>query len=271
MNTEAPQRMDEINRRAWRDASTVRRFRKLEGWTDEGERAAFEAVADSAREKPILDLGVGAGRTVPLLRGISRNYVALDYTPELVAACRQKYPDVNVQDGDARDLSRFGDDTFQLVVFSFNGIDAVSDEDRMTILREVHRVLRKGGTFLFSAHNDAGPGCGERLSLGLCWTRNPLKLAGRLLGALFHAGTAAINHARYARLNHEGVGYSIMNAAAHHHGLLIHYTSLGHQLAQLATVGFMSSPVVLCNTDARPISPGQKSDDVWWFHFLARK
>jgi SAM-dependent methyltransferase len=163
MDAEGPLLMDEINRRTWRDASTVRWFRRLEGWTDRGERAALELAAVEAKDQPILDLGVGGGRTVPLLRAVSRDYVALDYTPELVAACRQKYPDADVRHGDARDLSRFADGSFRLVVFSFNGIDSVNADDRMTILREVHRVLCPGGLFLFSAHNREGPGHGEKL------------------------------------------------------------------------------------------------------------
>jgi SAM-dependent methyltransferase len=271
VNTEALRSMDAINRRAWSDASTVRWFRKLEGWTDEGERAALGSVADEVRGGPILDLGVGGGRTVPLLRAISRDYVALDYTPELVAACKLKYPDVNVQDGDARDLSRFADESFSLVVFSFNGIDAVSADDRMTILREVHRVLRKGGMFLFSAHNRAGPGHGERFNLGVYRTRNPVKLLGRLIAALVYAGRAVRNHARYSKLNYEGAGYSIMNAAAHHHGVLLHYTSLDHQLEQIEAAGFQPDPVVFGNVEARRLAPGEDTGAMWWFHFLARK
>jgi SAM-dependent methyltransferase len=270
-HTDTTGRMDQINRQAWREASTVRWFRQLEGWTDEGERAAFETIASEAKDQPILDLGVGAGRTVPLLRAISRDYTALDYTPELVAACRQKYPGVNVQDGDARDLSRFANETFQLVVFSFNGIDAVTAADRVQILREVYRVLRKGGVFLFSAHNRGGPGHGEKLSLGIYRTRNPLKLAARVLGALVHAGQAVRNHVRYSKLNYQGAGYSIMNAAAHHHGILIHYTSLEHQLEQLKGAGYRSAPLVFGNVDGRRLSPGEDNSSVWWFHFLARK
>jgi len=76
MEAEASRRMDSINRRTWRDSSTIRWFRRLEGWTDEGERAAFELVSVEAKDQPILDLGVGGGRTTPLLRSISRDYTA---------------------------------------------------------------------------------------------------------------------------------------------------------------------------------------------------
>ena len=271
MEAEASRRMDRINRQTWSDPSTVRWFRDLEGWTDEGERAAVALVSAEAKNQPILDLGVGGGRTVPLLRAISRDYVGIDYTPELVAACNKRFPDANVQNGDARDLSRFADASFQLVVFSFNGIDSVNADDRTGILREAHRVLRKGGMFLFSAHNREGPGHGEKLSFGLYGTRNPLKLAGRIASALANAGRAIHNHVRYSKLNYEGAGYSITNAAAHHHGILIHYTSLDNQLRQLAVAGFQPTPHVFGNLEARCISPEEDTSAMWWFHFLARK
>jgi SAM-dependent methyltransferase len=267
----AAREMDPINREAWRDPSTVRWYRESEGWTDPGERAALGRVTAAAKDQPILDLGVGGGRTVPLLRAISRDYTAIDYTPELVLACKARYPDARVLHGDARDLSRFREGSFQLVVFSFNGIDSVNSDDRITILREVRRVLRPGGVFVFSAHNREGPGTREGFSLGVNLTRNPLKLAARLVRGALHAKRSLENHRRYSKLGYEGAGYSIANASAHHHGILIHYTSLGHQLRQLEVVGFRPGPLIFANEDGRPLSLGEDTRDVWWFHFVACK
>jgi SAM-dependent methyltransferase len=269
--SEASRRMDLINRRAWSDRSTVRSFRYREGWTDPGERAALESVRADAANQPILDLGVGAGRTVPLLLPISSDYVGLDYTPELVDVCRLKHPGVRVILGDARDLSQFEDDSFQLVVFSFNGIDAVNPGDRLTVLREARRVLRSGGALLFSSHNRNGPGHHERLSFGVDRTRNPLKLAERLLLAAMHAAQTVRNYERYSKLGHNGDGYSIKNAAAHHHGILIHYISLQSQLNQLESIGFQPAPLVFASSDGRRLAPDDDTSNVWWFHLVVRK
>jgi SAM-dependent methyltransferase len=269
--SEASRRMDLINRRAWSDRSTVRSFRYREGWTDPGERVALTCVRADAADQPILDLGVGAGRTVPLLLEISADYIGLDYTPELVQACRQKHPGVRILDGDARDLSQFADDSFQLVVFSFNGIDAVNADDRFTILSGVRRVLRPGGALLFSSHNRNGPGHGERLSFGVNRTRNPVKLAERLLSAVLHASQTVRNYDSFSKLNYDGEDYSIKNASAHNHGILIHYISLQSQLGQLDRIGFRPDPLVFASSDGRQLLPGDDTSDAWWFHLVVRK
>ena len=267
----AAELMDGINRNAWRAQASIEWFRTLEGWTDAGEQAATESIAAEVKGQPILDLGVGAGRTVPLLRRISQDYTAIDYTPELVAVCQKKYPDLRVFNGDARDLSAFADESFALVVFSFNGIDAVNPEDRSKVLREAHRVLRSGGILLFSAHNQRGPGHGEHFKLGVYLTRNPFKLALRIARAWRHSLRTLANYWRYSRLNQRADGYSIMNAAAHNHGIVIHYITLEKQCEQLAVAGFRPDPKIYGNVNGQLISTGDNTSRCMWFHFIARK
>ena len=271
MGTDAATMMDEINRAAWQTRASVRSFARLEGFTDNGERAAFAAIAHQVRDEPILDLGVGGGRTVPLLRSLSDDYTAIDYTPELVTACRRKHPDARILHGDARDLSCFPSEMFKLVVFSFNGIDAVNPADRQKVLREVHRVLRRDGIFLFSAHNKRGPGHGEPLSFGLAAMRNPFKLLASALRALKDAPRTARNYVRYSRLNEDHHGHSIMNAAAHNHGLLIHYVTLEQQCQQLEQLGFLPAPDIYENVAGRRVESGSDTSRAWWLHFVARK
>ena len=40
----------------------------------------------------ILDIGVGGGRTSRYLAGNASRYVGVDYAPEMVRICREKYP-----------------------------------------------------------------------------------------------------------------------------------------------------------------------------------
>ena len=112
----------------------------------------FEAYVHPEHE--VLDLGVGAGRTSGWLARRAAHYVGVDYAPNMVAAARDRLPDLDFEQGDAADLSRFADGSFDIVVFSFNGLDCLSsDAARQSCLRECHRVLRSQGVLILSRHN----------------------------------------------------------------------------------------------------------------------
>lgn len=102
----------------------------------------------------ILDLGVGGGRTTPYLSSLASRYVGVDYAPKMVAACREKFPQLQFLVADATNLALLADGNFDSVVMAFNGIDAlVPSEARRRCLAEIHRVLKNGGVFIFSSHN----------------------------------------------------------------------------------------------------------------------
>jgi len=102
----------------------------------------------------ILDLGVGGGRTTPFLSSRASYYVGLDYSMSMVEQCHAKFPDLEFRVGDAADLSKFPDDQFDAVVFAYNGIDFVLPEgSRQSCWRHIYRVLKPGGTLIFSSHN----------------------------------------------------------------------------------------------------------------------
>jgi SAM-dependent methyltransferase len=260
--------LDQVNLKAWRSADAVGQFRR-HGWIDPGERAAIDSVAGEAKDAPILDIGVGIGRTVPLLADVSGDYVGIDYTEKLVALCRAAYPGRRILHMDARDLSAFADGTFGLVVFSYNGIDAVPYEDRLKILREVNRVLRPGGLFVVSAHNRDGPGFDERPLSWFHWTINPVRLGWRILGAI-RSVPGIWNYWRHRRLHRDGDGWAIRTAAAHDFGIVIIYTTLQEQKRQLAAAGFRTE-AVFDNESGKPVADDSDTRDVWWFHFVARK
>jgi SAM-dependent methyltransferase len=106
------------------------------------------------RGDDVLDLGVGGGRTTPDLSTRAGHYVGVDYSQSMVESCRERFPTLEFHCDNAADLSRFGNSRFDIVVFSANGIDYITSEGmRANCLREIKRVLRPGGRFIFSSHN----------------------------------------------------------------------------------------------------------------------
>ena len=262
--------MDAVNRQAWQQPDTVHVYRKLQGHTDPGEQAAIDYVAGEARSRPLLDIGVGGGRTTPLLQAISTNYVGIDYTEAMVQVCRHQHPDTRIEHMDARDLSAFADGQFALAMFSFNGIDAIDYADRHTVLREVHRVLQDGGRFLFSAHNRNGPGHGEvpRLSLEFSW--NPLKLGWRGLKLARSLGPSWRNHSRNRKLGETHEAWSIQNCSAHDFSIVVMYTTLTEQVRQLQDAGFTVEQVLSSETGLS-VRDEDSARSACWLHYVARK
>jgi SAM-dependent methyltransferase len=263
---------DRVNRGTWESAEALREVRSWKGYIDPGEKAAFDAIAAEARGQPILDLGVGAGRTVPMFRALSEHYVALDYLPAMVDLCARAHPDVKVVQGDARDLSAYADGSFQVVAFSYNGIDAVGHDDRQKILAEVWRVLRPGGTFFFSTFNQEGPSFDEKPwkpRIDFQW--NPLRVGQSALRWMGGLPRDLINWTRRRHLNQRGPDWSLMIGVAHHYGLLIHFTTLKQALRELAEARFADGVQVFeCRKGAR-VGPADDVSQAWWFHLLARK
>ncbi|WP_420997517.1 class I SAM-dependent methyltransferase [Cupriavidus sp. 30B13] len=264
---------DRINQHAWRSWGARRWFGTASEWTDPGEGAAIAWVAAQVRGQPILDVGVGGGRTVPMLRALSNDYTAVDYMPEMVEICRRNHPGVRVEQMDARDMSQLPDNHFALVMFSFNGIDAVDYAGRQAILREFARVLRPGGLVLFSSHNIRGPSYRENLSMFLRLPRlsaNPVAVGIDTARVLCNLPLATFNYLRHSRLNREFDGYAIRVCAAHKFGIVIVYTELEAQRRTLAQLG-LHTEAVFGNVDEAPLRAGQDLAGIYWFHFIARK
>ena len=107
--------MDAVNQRWYARPQSVAAF----AGDDRLEPALVRLFLDHHHRlagRPVLDIGVGAGRTT-------------------------------------RDLSRFGPDRFHFVLFSYCGIGALAHDGRLALLREVRRVLHPDGRFAFSAHH----------------------------------------------------------------------------------------------------------------------
>ena len=102
----------------------------------------------------MLDMGVGGGRTTGHFLPLVNSYIGADYAPNMIAECKKKYKNKKIFEVlDVRDMSKFSDNMFDFILFSYNGIDSFGLQDREIALGEIKRVLRNDGYFSFSTHN----------------------------------------------------------------------------------------------------------------------
>ena len=130
------------NRRRWSRPAAVRAYHGREGLF-RAEEVILGMLGEEFRNRKILDVGVGAGRTTPHLLQISDQYVGIDYSSAMIESCKSRYPAVDFRVCDAKNLSEFLNDSFDLIVFSYNGIDCMPHEDRLIIVRDPSCLFRR--------------------------------------------------------------------------------------------------------------------------------
>jgi len=158
MNTNLPSDLSKIvaNKDAYNAAYVVEEYAAY-SHLQAPERTILQLLRDKLPTMSMLDIGVGGGRTTVHFSSLVRRYVGADYAEDMVDACRKRFaqaPDsVSFQVADARHMPQFADEEFDFVLFSFNGIDGLSHDDRQLVYKEIRRILKPGGYFCFSAHN----------------------------------------------------------------------------------------------------------------------
>jgi ubiquinone/menaquinone biosynthesis C-methylase UbiE len=196
------------------------------------EASALVRHADAFVHKRVLELGCGAGRLAHLLEAVTEHYSGMDISPHMLAECRNAMPSLTFLQGDMRHLEAFGDGEMDTVIAVSNLLDAVSHEDRLQTLAEVHRVLAPGGLFVFSAHNRrCDPG---HHAPHLERSRNPITQLRRMADYVHDVA----NHLRFRRLERSESEYALFNDDAHHYSLLHYYIDRDTQARQLRAVGF---------------------------------
>ena len=230
--------LDEVNAANISHAGAVADYAGRSGF-DAAEAAVLDLLEGDIRGRPILDLGVGGGRTTPGLRALSTDYVAIDYSREMVAACRARHPGVDVRLGDVRDLSALPRDHFGFVLFSCNGLGMLGHDDRLVALAEIRRVLAPGGAFAFSTHNLDSPANHRRFVLPeLRLARNPLRSAIRTLRFARSTVRRAINRMRHRRHELRYGDWAILNSESLDYGTLLYHVTLDEARRQLAAAGY---------------------------------
>ncbi len=219
------------NRKTYERADVVGRYAVASDLFG-AERVLLDRWTPTLAEWSMLDLGVGGGRTALHFAPRVRRYVGTDYAQGMVDACRHRFadhPDWRFEHCDARDMTRFEEASFDLVLFSFNGLDYISHDDRLKALAQIRRLLKPNAIFAFSAHNLNAAHHALRWRRTGAISRLPADLARWLLLRLYNAGTlTTAASAPYTRLND----------GTYRFGLRTYYIRPAAQIAQLKAAGF---------------------------------
>lgn len=201
------------------------------------EQVILDVWAPRLPRARMLDIGVGGGRTTLHFVDRVAEYVGIDCSQAMIAACTSRFGDrlragVSFLVADARDLGAFDAESFDVVLFAFQGLDSLSDHgERLGALAEIHRVLAPGGVFAFSSSNLHS--LRDALSLRKA-IQDLLRPPGRGLDPLVvlrEPRRTVRTLARPLRLRRRNLGYAIEPTV---------------QVAQLASAGFV---------DVRILSP----------------
>ena len=135
------------------EASVQSQLQRVNGGKlfDREKRAIERYFTD--REARTLDIGCGAGRVSCALDAQGFDVTGVDISNELIREAHSHFPEIEFLVSDAASLP-FSDDSFEYIIFPYNGIDyLIPEQRRQDALREIRRVLRPSGVFVFSSHN----------------------------------------------------------------------------------------------------------------------
>ena len=106
------------------------------------------------RGTPVWDFGCGPGNTAKYLKNLGINISGLDISEKTLIQARKNYPDIHFQKGNLLALEFENDSIYGVV--AFYTIVHFTEGQTENAFREIFRVLKPGGRFLFTYHIGEG-------------------------------------------------------------------------------------------------------------------
>jgi hypothetical protein len=144
----------EENKKLYNSPLAIKAYYHRTGITA-GEISILNYLVRNKKDIKMLDIGIGCGRTYERFSESVIEYTGIDYSEAMIKACKNKFEYAKncFYVSDARNLSNWQDNSFDFILFSFNGIDFVDENDRKQIYCEIKRTTVNHALFAFSSHN----------------------------------------------------------------------------------------------------------------------
>ncbi|HEV7782422.1 MAG TPA: class I SAM-dependent methyltransferase [Chitinophagaceae bacterium] len=108
-------------------------------------------AAENGDKGKLIDLGCGPGQTKKFMAGCGiKDILGADLSPEMIKVAKDLHPQLDFETADMLKL-RYPDNHFGSAI-AFYSIVHFDDAQLETAFKEIRRVLKKGGQFLFSYH-----------------------------------------------------------------------------------------------------------------------
>jgi ubiquinone/menaquinone biosynthesis C-methylase UbiE len=212
----------------------------------------------------MLDVGVGGGRTTIYFAPLVKKYVGIDYSKKMIEVCKKRFPkkeNISFSIGDVRSLKSYKNESFDFVLFSFNGIDYVHHNEREKAFLEINRVLKRGGFFVFSTHN-----------LNSSHRLYTINNSGSLITILWEIirvfGLIILNGFpnQFSSMN-----WAIINDGSYFFRLKTYFIAPAYQLLQLQKLGFEEIRLFSLKGTEIYSDDLEKEDDFWLYYFCRKK
>ncbi len=249
--------MVDSNLICYMDDKIVDSYRKG-NYLDKPEVMFLYKFEEELKSKRMLDIGIGGGRTTRYFAHRVNKYIGIDYSKNMVEACQTDFPDLTFMQCDVRNMQIFEDNSFDFVLFSYNGIDYIDHNDRLNALQEIRRVCNKSdGIFFFSSHNFNY--ISNLFSFRI--SRDPIITIFNLYNYLL---------LKFKNMNIKyNEGYTIIKDGAGNFRLSTYYVTPDEQIVQLINVGFKNIGMYHLNSGTE-ITTEMQNDFNPWIHYLCR-
>lgn len=234
---------------------TVEYYKNQEFHLQLAEQKIIKILEMKLSQYTMLDIGVGTGRTSNFFAPLVSKYVGVDYSSRMVDVCREKFPRLTFDVQDVRSI-QYPNNSFDLVLFSFNGLDSISPEERIKAMDEIYRIIKPGGYFAFSSHNLKG--IDKLFSF-------PVTLNVKKWYKTIVLRSVNKNFRKFYKEN-----YVTIIDGAHGYGVTNYYTTPEYQCKQLAQCGYGDLVVIDLNGNSSTPEGAINHKDLW-LYYLGRK